>query len=93
MAVTQAALNTLNTNIDTVKAGLAAVLAGLAADEELVWTSDTDDETESYPGPRRIVIEDESGLLPAQAIGNNLQQIKNMQGIINAGAFSSSDAT
>ncbi len=106
MALTQAALDSLNTVIDTVKSELAAVLTGLAAGEELVWTSDTDVENKdgsptspltAGPGKYRVLIEEElaaNGQLdPARAVGNNVQTRKNMNGLLNHGTFSSVDAT
>ena len=106
MPLTQAALDSLNTAIDTVKSELAAIVTGLTAAEELVWTGDTDVENRdgspvspltAGPGKYRILIEEElaaNGQLdPARAVGNNNQMRKNVNGLLNHGTFSSADAT
>lgn len=90
MAIAQADLTALNSAIDTVKAALAAVLAGMAAGEELIWTPDTDIEPQAGPFGRRILLETETG--DARAAGNNAQMVANMNGLLNHGAFTSSDA-
>jgi hypothetical protein len=106
MALTQASLDTLNSSIDTVKSELAAIVTGLDAGEELVWTSDTDVENKdgsptspltAGPGKYRILVEEELAANgqkdPARAVGNNAQSAKNMNGLLNHGTFSSADAT
>ncbi len=106
MSLAQAALDSLNSAIDTVKSELQAITAGLEAGEELVWTGDTDVENKdgsptspltAGPGLYRILIEEEdpaNGQLdPARAVGNNNQLRKNMDGLLNHGTFSSADAS
>ncbi len=106
MPLTQVALNSLNTAIDTVKSELAAIVTGLTAGEELIWTGDTDVENRdgsptspltAGPGKYRILIEEElaaNGQLdPARAVGNNVQQRTTVNGWLNHGTFSSADAS
>lgn len=91
MAVAQIDLDTINTNIDTLKTNVQALLAGMAAGEQLDWAPDADVETDIVIG--RTIKLAPSGTTDPTAAGDDARAIANMEAILNFGSFSSPDAS